>query len=346
MKKTLILIAFFTTILACNQDAKPAKETNKEVKTSSQKAFPQAEEDSVLREINLKIRKDINNPNLYVERARWYMKKGDKREAIINIDQAVRLDSTNLETLLVQAELFFKGGRLDASKRILDKTLILYPNSSDAYLLMSELFLIGQDNKQSIKYADLAIKNDIYNEKAYYVKGFNFLELGDTNKAISSIQTSVEQNPDYYDGYLQLGLIYSEMGNPLAVDYFNNALKVKPNDKNALYAKGMFEQENDMLNEAMQTYTKAMKAHPDFREAFYNMGYLHMYYLKLYREGLKYFTDAIEVDPEYYQAYYNRGYSFELLGDINNAAKDYRKALSIAPDYDLAAEGLNRVTEK
>lgn len=345
MKKILILTAFFTSILACNQGSEAAKENVKEEETSKNKAFPEVEEDSILTDINLRIREDINNPNLYVERARWYMEKGDKREAILNIDQAIRLDSTNLETLLIQAELFFKGGRLDASKRILDKTIKIYPNSSNAYLLMSELFLIGQDNKQSIKYADLAIKNDMYNEKAYYVKGFNFLELGDTNKAISSIQTSVEQNPDYYDGYLQLGLIYSEQRNPLAVDYFNNALKVKPNDKNALYAKAMFEQDNDMLNEAMKTYTMAIKAHPDFREAYYNMGYLHMYYLKLYREGLKYFTDAIEVDPRYFQAYYNRGYSFELMGDINNAAKDYRKALSIAPDYNLAAEGLNRVTE-
>jgi len=33
------------------------------------------------------------------------------------------------------------------------------------------------------------------------------------------------------------------------------------------------------------------------------------------------------------------------MGDVNNAAKDYRKALEIQPDYDLAAKGLSRVTE-
>jgi Tfp pilus assembly protein PilF len=71
-----------------------------------------------------------------------------------------------------------------------------------------------------------------------------------------------------------------------------------------------------------------------------------MYYLQLYRDATHHFTDAIEVDPSYFQAYYNRGYCFELMGDINNAAKDYRKALEIQPDYDLAANGLSRVTEE
>ena len=70
-----------------------------------------------------------------------------------------------------------------------------------------------------------------------------------------------------------------------------------------------------------------------------------MFYLKLYREATRYFTDAVEVDPQYYQAYYNRGYSFELMGDVGNAKKDYQYALSIQPDYTMAAKGLSRVNE-
>ena len=69
-----------------------------------------------------------------------------------------------------------------------------------------------------------------------------------------------------------------------------------------------------------------------------------MYYLKLYRQATIHFTDAIEVDANYIQAFYNRGYCFELMGDINNAAKDYQYAIKLKPDYDNAAKGLERVT--
>lgn len=306
---------------------------------------PSTEQDSALAAINLKIREDINNPELYVERSDIYLEIGQTADAIDDLDRAFRIDSTNLKVLMAQADLFTRGGRIEASMRILERARKFHPEHSDLYVRMAELLLIGKNYKESLKYADLAVKYDIYNAKAYYIKAYNFLETGDTSRAISSFQTSIEQNPDYYDGYLQLGLLYSSLHNPLAIDYFNNALEVRPNDRDALYAKGMFQQNHDLLNEAMQTYTQAMKAHPDFREAYYNMGYLHMFYLQLYSEALKYFTQAIEADPQYYQAYYNRGYSFELMGDIGNAEKDYRKSLEIKPDYTMAAQGLERLKD-
>jgi len=350
MKKYILSITFIAlSLFACQSTESNDQSAQKEsVDSTRAEENPQLASkrasDSAMEAINQKIRADLKNSELYVKRSDLYLEAGDLESAIKDLDRAFRLDSSNLNTLMAQAKFFTKRGRIEAAKRVLDKAKKMHPEDSDLHALLAELYLIGKDYDQSLKSADLAVKYDIYNEKAYYIKAYNFLELGDTSKAISSFQTSVEQNPDYYEGYLQLGLLYSELDNPLAVEYFENALQVKPNDKDVLYAKGMFEQEHDMLNEAMQSYTQAIKAHPDFREAYYNMGYLHMYYLKLYREGLNYFDQAVKVDPQYYQAYYNRGYSFELLGDINNAAKDYRKALSIQPDYTLAARGLERVT--
>lgn len=347
MKKQLSIAITFLTFLACNN---PNEESTKEVESKPvavevSKEVSTPLQDSLLEEVNKKIREDLNNPELYVDRSNIYLELKDTDAAIRDLDRAFKLDSTNLKTLMAQADLLTRGGRIEASMRILQRAMKYHPEHSDLYVRIAELYLIGKSNKKSLEYADLAVKYDIYNEKAYFLKAFNFLELGDTTKAISSFRTSIEQNPDYYEGYLQLGLLFSAMDNPLAIDYFENALEVRPNDRDALYAKGMYEQEHDLLNEAMQTYTQAIKAHPNFREAYYNMGYVLMFYLKLYSESLQYFNQAVQVDPTYYQAYYNRGYSFELMGDINNAAKDYKKALQIQPDYTLAAQGLERVNE-
>ena len=347
MKKNIILALIASMLLLACQTAENTE--GQSGNTTTEASVEQIEQqvdpnDSALQVVNQKIRENLENPELYVDRSDIYFQMGDIDAGIKDLDRAIRLDSTNLKTLMAQAKFFTKRGRVEAAKRILEKAKGFHPEESEIYVLLGELHLIAKDYENALKNADLAVKYDIYNDKAYFVKAYTFLELGDTSKAISSFQTSVEQNPDYYNGYLQLGLLYTELDDPLALDYFNNALAVKPNDKDALYAKGMYEQEHELYNEAMQSYTQAIKAHPDFREAYYNMGFLHMYYLKLYREGLNYFNQAVEVDPNYYQAYYNRGYSFELLGDIGNAAKDYRKALSIKPDYTLAAKGLERVT--
>lgn len=349
MKKISIIGVLITVIWGCNSAPQKEEKLQTESQTESeslvekQELSPEA--DSVFDEINQRIRKDINNPDLYLERSRLYELVGDEKAAVEDINRALKIDSTYLNTMIAQADFLIKRGELRTSLAILENAKSIHPEQSIIYTKIAELYLVARNFEESLKNADLAVKYDQFNAKAYYLKGFNFAELGDTAKAISSFQTAVEQNPDDFESYMQLGLIHTAKDDPLALDYLKNALEVRPESQEAKYAIGMYQQEHEMYNEAMKTYTDAIKMHPNFREAHYNLGYVLMYYLQLYRDATHHFTDAIEVDPRYYQAYYNRGYCFELMGDVNNAAKDYRKALEIQPDYDLAAKGLSRVTE-
>ncbi|MBL4707054.1 MAG: tetratricopeptide repeat protein [Flavobacteriales bacterium] len=340
MKKSIYVIATLF-LVACGpkeeQKATPVDATQTEATVT------EIEEDSVLTAINAKIRNDINNKDLYLERCNYYLDREELEPAVSDMNRAFQIDTAYLPTLLRQADYLTKRGKLELGKSILEKADKLHPENSKVHIGYSKLYLIARNNEKSMIHSDLAVKYDLYNAEAYYLKGYNFLELGDTTKAISSYRTAVEQDPEHFPAFLELGLIFSEQGDLLALEYFRNALELRPNERRVLYSKGMFEQENEMYNEAMLSYTQAIKAHPDFKEAHYNLGYVHLFYLKLYRQSQKYFTDAIAVDPNYIQAYYNRGYAFELLGDIGNAAKDYRKALEIDPSYDYAAQGLSRL---
>lgn len=343
--RNLIYLMLTAGLLACQpkeETKNNENETITEVDNTKAKATVN-EEDSALSRLNEKIRADINNKDLYLARADYYLEKQSTKEAMEDINRAFRIDTNYLPTLLKQADFLTKSGKLELSLAVIDKADNIYPKKSTIQVAYSQLYLVARNNEKSLSYADLAIKYDMYNAVAYYLKGFNFLEIGDTTKAISSYQTAVEQDPEYFEAYLELGLIFSQKNDPMALEYFNNALEIQPSERRALYSKGMYEQEHEMYNEAMESYTIAIKSNPDFREAHYNLGYIHLFYLTLYRQSQQYFTDAIEVDPRYKEAYYNRGYAFEMLGDINNAAKDYRKALEIDPSYDYAAKGLSRL---
>lgn len=347
----VVIIAICALLLACGEKQNETSSPNKEdsvVKKETEKKIEGVANDSELgleklELINEKIRESIDNPDLYLERSKIYADLKDDQSALSDLDRAYRIDTTYLPTMLAQADFLMKRGRVDVSFTILDKAEVLYPKSAEVFAKRGEVFLIARNLTEAISNADLAIKNDPYFAQAYYVKGYAFLELGDTTRAISSYQTTIEQDPDHFDAYLELGIIFSFRNDPLALDYFKNALQINPNERRALYSKGMFEQEHELYNEAIVTYTKAIEAHPNFKEAHHNLGYVHMYYLHLYREATHYFTRAIEVDPKYFEAIYNRGYCFELMGDIGNAEKDYKLALSINPSYDLAAKGLSRL---
>lgn len=340
MRFILVIFAIITFV-SCNQQPKDQKqEVNPEVIDASSNEA----KDTLLDAINKKLRSDINNADLYLKRADYYLERNQFNLAKQDLDRAYLLDTTELNPILAYADYYLKVGDLPTTKFILDKGLVFHNESSALHTKLSELYLYARDGQKSMEYADLAVKYDMYNAKAYFLKGYNFLNMGDTNRAISSYQTAVEQDPDYFEAYVELGLIHAALKDPLAIQYYDNALSIKPDQRNILYSKGMFYQEQEMYNEAMSTYQTAMDSFPDFREAYYNMGYVHMS-LELYNQAVKYFSDAIQVDPSYHQAYYNRGYCFELLGDVNAALKDYDKALEIQPNYTIAAEGKNRVLE-
>ena len=79
-----------------------------------------------------------------------------------------------------------------------------------------------------------------------------FKEVGDTAKAVSSFQTAVENNPDYYEAYLQLGMLYYSILDPLALNYLDNAINLNPKSVIGLYTKAMYFQKTDDIDMAIK----------------------------------------------------------------------------------------------
>jgi tetratricopeptide (TPR) repeat protein len=132
--------------------------------------------------------------------------------------------------------------------------------------------------------------------------------------------------------------------NMLALQYFNGALKVKPQSEEALYGRAMWYQEHMQdYDKAIQDYTSIIQLNPRNRNAHFNLGYIHYQYLKVYDQAIKHYSDAINADAAYAEAFYNRGLVYETVGNIMAAKSDYTKAIELRPGYVLASDGLQRV---
>ena len=103
------------------------------------------------------------------------------------------------------------------------------PENTESMLKLSEIHLILKNYKEALENADRAIAVDKSNPLPYFMKGYTFAEAGDTVNAFKSYLEAVDRNQEYYDAYVQLGLIYSISGSQLAIDFFNNALNSKTN---------------------------------------------------------------------------------------------------------------------
>jgi tetratricopeptide (TPR) repeat protein len=290
-----------------------------------------------------KIQNDPGNASLYYQRSKWNLSVKRMGAAEADIRKALSIDSSKADYYILLADISFAGFHIPNAKDAFKKSLALNPDNIDAYLKLAELNLYMKEYEESIKNANEALRLDKRRGKAYFIKGFVYKETRDTLRAISNFQTCVEQDPAYYDAIIQLGNLYATHYDPIALEYYNSALKLKPHSVEALYNRGLYYQNTGSLEKAEKDYNEILKLDPTHGFAYFNLGYIAMRYEKDYKKAIPLFSNALAHENHYVEAYYNRGFCHERIGDIQKAKADYNEALNIYPTYDLAKKALKRL---
>jgi tetratricopeptide (TPR) repeat protein len=347
MKKNLIFLLIVTCIsalvISCNTDGN--KQTNSptpNTTTSGEKV------DSALAELNLMIANDPNNYLNYLQRAKYFGDNLAFDKAFEDIARALKADSTKGEIYLYQGQLHWTKQQI---KEAYDsyKTCLAYDSlNTDCMLKKAGIDIALKDYSTALGHINKALKINEYLPEAYYLKGRLYKDQKDTTLAQSSYATAIEVDPNYYDAYVEIGLLYAAQKSDLAKEYFNSAISLRPRSVEAWYAKAMFLQDNGLkkkerYNEAFICYDSILHIEPKFFAANFNKGYIWLEYKQQYDSAAYYFTKALQQYPSYHQAYYNRGLCYESKNDYVKAESDYRAALSYSPQYTEAAEGVNRI---
>lgn len=332
-----LLLSVFM-VISCQGNG--GKETSGQVDTSAVVVV-----DTSLDAINKKISEDPQNPVLLHTRALLLIDLKKFDEALSDMKNVLNLDSTKSEYFITMADLSMAANRTFNAKMFLEKAIALDPDNHEASLRLAELNFIVRRYPESLEILNRLIAKDKSDTTALLMRGFIFKENGDTVRAISDFRTAVESNPEFYAAYHQLGMIFQLRNDPICEGYFSNAIRIRPNSEEALYGRGLWYQEHDEYDKAIQDYTSIIKINPRNKSAHFNLGYLHQVHLKVYAEAVKHFTRALEVDPQYAEAYLNRGLCYESMGNISEAKKNFEAALVNRPGYVLAQQGIKRVSK-
>ena len=287
-----------------------------------------------------------NDPTLYAARARVFQAMDSSRRAIRDWERALELDSLNPELHLELGNLYYTTTLIDRASKEFERAIELAPEDPQPKLRMAEIELVRREHPTAMKLVNEALRIDPNVAHAYYLKGWIHKELGDTALAISSLRTAIEQDPEFYEAFIQLGILHAAKRDHLAKEYYSSALLLKPRNVEVWYNLGMYYQESGQDSLALETYARMAEIDSMNPLAPYNSGFIRMEYLGETRAAVKDFTKALDLNTNYYQAWYNRGVALERLGSLDSAAADYQVALVIRPDFDLAAEGLQRLASK
>ncbi len=301
--------------------------------------------DERIADLSDRILEKPNNPNLYVSRALAYTDQDMYALALKDIDRALVIDSTVSFIHSSKGEIFFKMGDLRNARLSLERASLYDPENTEALLKLGEVNYLLRRYPEAIASIDQALRVNDRQAKGYFLKGFIFKELGDTSRSLSSFQTAVEVNPEFYEAYMELAHIQSYRGNPITLDYLNTALELRPESVEAYYHLGLFYQSVGDYDEATKAYRNMLKYDPKAYLGYYNLGYIYLTASTAYDTALAYFDSVLMVQPNVVDAAFNRGLCFEEMGKSEQAVDIYQEVLAADPQHTLAAMGLERLLE-
>ncbi len=229
-------------------------------------------------------------------------------------------------------------------------------HKAELYTLMKEMDYIDHYKKYKIiTYKDVLVyvtsKDQIlmakgidfsdynYNKKIEVAR--NFYYSAEYDQAISELKSLFNEKSDVYDVPLLLGKCYKEKGDTYsAIDYFNQAVAIDPNNTEAYSERYQLNWKRDYWSDSKNDIVKLISLSSEFDESLtFSLGYCNSK-LNNYNEAFENYTKLLKFNPKHSTAYNNRGVIYGIRGDHQAALSDYMNALKNSKYEDDESKGL------
>jgi tetratricopeptide (TPR) repeat protein len=264
----------------------------------------------------------------------------------------------------------------------MSKAVDINPDYSYAYHSRGFLYVFTYEYIKALNDLNNAIRLDEGNIRAYYIRGIVKFFLKQYNESLDDYDYALEHEPDntevmgykalsyyrlkkyhavieilnkaiaidQYEGYYYLlGETFFEMGNyPMALEYFDRAIKVNNKFAKTYGSRGFVHQKTGNYEEAIKDFTEVIQLNNtenDTRHSFLNRS--RAYYdraqfyndFKKYKEAISDLNISIEINSSYAGAY-------NLRGEIYKTLAEEAKDAGIADSYSKKAEDDFAMAEK
>ena len=293
--------------------------------------------------IDESIEKYQDSVELLVVRGRQYLDTYEFKLAMSDAAKAFRLDSNKRVVKHFYADVLNNRPNRSSediyiAQRHYKDLLKADGKNTELLVSLASTYSMQQDFDKAFEYINNALKINARYRQAYQLKGSIYRALGQTELMKSSYETAVQQDPEFYEGYLMLGAIYQEEQSELCIEYFTTAAKIKPNEVEAKYSLAFAKQHFGKEDDAAQLYREMSKDTSDYyaSQAWFQLGHMKQFRYGDIDSAKYFYTEAIKVQPRFYQAYHNLGMCYDREGDKTNALRSFSKALKHNPNFELS----------
>ncbi len=198
----------------------------------------------------------------------------------------------------------------------------------------SEPFRLGRD------FAIVQRMDGGFRSRAYSLadQADEHLARGDTDKAIETYLSAIDEYPDFIHGYFKLGVAYGKVGEPQKEgESYLKAIQIEPGYKQAYYNLGALMLSVGDHRQAIQAFEKSLRLDPYQTACYVNLAGAYLA-IGDRRAAIRSAQKAIEINPLLPTAYFNLGVAFGEQ-DPEQALEAFRMAESLdptTPDYSIS----------
>lgn len=189
-------------------------------------------------------------------------------EALFTLERIRNQDPLNPEMFLMFGNVFFDMGKNDQAITAYQSAVENNPDLIDAWIKLGTL-LSDKGSPMAEKYFDNALRVDSANIDALHAKAY-FLsnKKDDLQGAIKLYKKINTIDPQYVDGYYNLGLLYLDMDSiDQAYKSFDIAVKFNPAFAGAYYHRGHSAELKGNKEQAVADFKTTLNLDPDYEAA-------------------------------------------------------------------------------
>ncbi len=204
---------------------------------------------------------------------------------------------------------------------------------SGAKLSLAEMYLSRGDLAQALTLTAELLQADPQSTAAHYLRVQVALQVPDAAVAEASLQTLLEQDPNWAPAHVLAGEYYAYLAKDAirAEEHFRTAVRLEPSDPIAPTSYGIFLAQRRRVEEGITLARRGFKQDPE------NPYILHalqvLYRLNKEPELAEEFGEkALAVDPENPHHHLEVGLNQLAQGPSGKASSFFRESLRLAPD--------------
>jgi len=253
----------------------------------------------------------------------------------------------NWQIQLQSAYLSSKIGDSVKSYNLFKKVLKISDTIPDIPISIALFYLQKLNDSLALEVLEETVDKFADDFRFPFFIGIAYQSLDNDTLAIESFKKSIALNESFLDNWVQLGILYDNIGNKDSSDYYyKNALKIDPLNPlvNNNYAYSLSLRGKELSN-AKEMSEKALSMEPN--NAAYIDTYAWINYLMgNYTIALEYIEKAINTGNASAEVYEHYGDILSKLNKEKEALEAYNNALKFEPERKTVIERINKLESK